>query len=210
MAGVTFTFPRDADIVRNWYRTGTVSGDPRRPRNTGRPDIHFQREDLLAMSDCPCGSSLTYDDCCGPYIAGERPAPTAEALMRSRYTAYATRAVDYLFDTTHPRRRKHSDRESIRQWAEKTSWRGLQIHQVEGGGPDDQDGMVTFTADYTEDGEDRRHEEVARFKRENGLWCFYDGKAPGQAQVVREAPKVGRNAPCPCGSGKKFKKCCGP
>lgn len=189
---------------------GSTTVIPEGPETAGARTLIFWREAFLAMSDCPCGSNRIYDDCCGPYIAGDRPAPTAEALMRSRFTAYATRAVDYLFETTHPRRRKRSNRESIRQWAEKTTWRELQIHQVEGGGPDDHEGVVTFTADYTEDGEDRKHEEVARFKRENGRWCFYDGKAPGPAQVVRDAPKIGRNDPCPCGSGKKFKKCCGP
>ena len=54
------------------------------------------------MSLCPCGSGLELSACCGPYIEGKAKAPTAEALMRSRYTAHAICEYQYLTDTTHP------------------------------------------------------------------------------------------------------------
>ncbi len=160
------------------------------------------------MEPCPCGSDLIYEKCCGPYIEGTRQAPTAEALMRSRYTAYVKHAVDYIFDTTHPDRRKSSDKEGIREWAESTTWLNLDIREVTGGGPEDREGTVTFLAQYTDGEEEREHHEASRFKQEKGRWYFFDGKNPEAVPVVRSGPKVGRNDPCPCGSGKKYKKCC--
>nr|MDJ0811505.1 SEC-C metal-binding domain-containing protein [Desulfobacterales bacterium] len=61
---------------------------------------------------------------------------------------------------------------------------------------------------YIEKGQTHNHHEIAQFRREDGDWCFYDGEAPKPQTVKRETPKVGRNAPCPCGSGRKYKKCC--
>jgi SEC-C motif-containing protein len=69
--------------------------------------------------------------------------------------------------------------------------------------------MVEFIARYVEKGQTVNHHEIAQFRREEGFWYFYDGQAPKPRTIKRETPKVGRNAPCPCGSGKKFKKCCG-
>ena len=160
------------------------------------------------MSDsCPCGSGKTYADCCGPIIAGERRAPTAEALMRSRYTAYAKVAVDYLESSLHPAARQGFQRESVEQWAKNSEWLGLQI-LAQTGGPDDERGSVEFVATYREGGLTHEHHELASFEKADGEWKFRDGQVI-QKPYVRPGPRIGRNDPCPCGSGKKHKKCCG-
>jgi SEC-C motif domain protein len=68
---------------------------------------------------------------------------------------------------------------------------------------------LNSSAEYSENGERIKHHELAQFKNENGTWFFWDGGPPKPKQFIRQAPKTGRNDPCPCGSGKKFKKCCG-
>jgi SEC-C motif-containing protein len=159
---------------------------------------------------CPCTSGRTYADCCGPVIAGERPAATAEALMRSRYSAFAAQAIDYLEDSLMPGTRADFDRQSVTEWARSSEWTGLEIIDTEAGGPDDREGVVEFAAHYRMNGEDRVHHERSRFAKKDGRWFYVDGRVGRRQQtVVREGPKVGRNDPCPCGSGKKYKKCCG-
>ncbi len=161
------------------------------------------------MESCPCGSGQPFDDCCRPYLEGDRPAPTAEALMRSRYTAYVMSNIGYIEETTHASRRDQFNRKESEAWSRKAQWETLQIVHTENGGPQDEDGLVEFVVRFRDKGRMRQHNEVAEFKQEEGRWYFMDGKAPEQAQVIRPNPKVGRNDPCPCGSRKKFKKCCG-
>lgn len=161
------------------------------------------------MELCPCGSEKEYLDCCQPLIKGERAAETAEALMRSRYTAHAYKEYDYIFDTTLPSKREESDRKGTAAWSKKLEWQRLEIREVEKGGPDDATGTVEFVARYRKNGKAFDHHEVAEFIREDDRWYFKDGKPPQAVQAVRQGPKIGRNDPCPCGSGKKFKKCCG-
>ena len=76
------------------------------------------------MEPCPCGTSLPYSECCEPFILGIKPAPTAEALIRSRYTAYTRSEVDYIISTTHPDQRKQDSENNIRQWAQKSGASG--------------------------------------------------------------------------------------
>jgi len=161
------------------------------------------------MSKCPCGAVGSYANCCGPFIKAEKKAPTAEALMRSRYTAYTKTAIDYLIATTHPAKQDSYDADSMRKWSEEAQWQGLEIIETVAGGENDAVGTVEFIARYAEAGENREHHEIAEFKKVDGCWYFFDGQAPRPATFVRSEPKIGRNAPCPCGSGKKYKKCCG-
>ena len=157
------------------------------------------------MSDCPCGSGKAYKSCCEPYITGVKPAPNPEALMRARYTAYVKNEIDYIVDTHDPDRLHRLDRKSTEKWAEESEWLGLEIKRSESSGDG---GTVEFIARFRQDGTDYDHHEVSSFVRKDGTWYFSDGYTPS-ATVVRETPKVGRNEPCPCGSGKKYKKCCG-
>jgi len=164
------------------------------------------------MKNCHCGSGREYPDCCEPYIAGRAKAPTAEALMRSRYSAYAERAIDYIIGTCVVKGAKdNADYKSTRDWSERSTWLGLKIVSTEKGGPEDVEGTVEFEASYERDGLRDLHKEKATFKRENGsldgAWLYDEGTVAAHT-VVRAAPKVGRNEPCPCGSGKKYKRCC--
>ena len=161
------------------------------------------------MANCPCGSGRDFGDCCAPYIRGEQTAPTAEALMRSRYSAYVEHAIDYLGDTLHPHHRADWNRDATRRWADGAEWISLEIVSTEAGQADDEQGWVEFIATYREKDQVQRHQERSRFGRAGGRWYYIDGEVPKPQTQRHDAPKIGRNDPCPCGSGKKYKKCCG-
>jgi SEC-C motif-containing protein len=144
---------------------------------------------------CECGSGLPGDQCCTRLLAGA-PAPTALSLMRSRYTAYVRGDIDYLMRTHHG----SPDRAGIEKWARESRWLGLEIVAVERGGASDDEGVVEFIARGTANGEPFVHDERSRFRRVDGQWKYLDGPAP-------KAKAPGRNDPCPCGSGKKYKRC---
>lgn len=158
--------------------------------------------------DCPCSSGKPYTECCEPYLSGLQAAPDPEALMRSRYTAYATLNMAYLENTLHPKQRHDYDAAGAEQWARESSWEGLEIVSV-APGETANTGTVEFRASYSRKGEHLVHHEIAEFRRGDGRWYFFDGKLVGPGQFRRERPKTGRNEPCPCGSGRKYKKCCG-
>ncbi|MFN2371838.1 MAG: YchJ family protein [Candidatus Krumholzibacteriia bacterium] len=159
--------------------------------------------------DCPCGSGAEHAACCEPIVTGAVPAATAAALMRARYTAYARGAVDFLTGSLHPDHREQYDPEGAREWAEGSEWHGLEIIATEAGGPGDETGTVEFAATYTYQGEFQRYHEVASFLRQDGAWYFTEGTPGVRRPVVHDGPRTGRNDPCPCGSGRKHKRCCG-
>lgn len=161
------------------------------------------------MSGCPCGSGTAFDICCGPILSGAVPAETAEALMRARYTAYARRQTEFLGESLHPDQRHDYDSAATRRWAQKSQWLGLEVVACKDGGTGDDAGEVEFVAVYKENEAIHRHHEKSQFTKLNGRWYFVDGEIVPPATRVNAAPKVGRNDPCPCGSGKKYKKCCG-
>jgi SEC-C motif-containing protein len=143
-------------------------------------------------------------------INGTTPAATPEALMRSRYSAYAMQAMEHLKESLHPEHRADYDDDGAKQWAESSEWMGLEIRSTSGGGPDDEEGTVEFLARYRrKGGEKLAHHEEARFTRHKGRWYYVDGRMVTAGTVRNDGPKVGRNDPCTCGSGKKYKKCCG-
>lgn len=156
---------------------------------------------------CPCSSQIEYNKCCEPIINGEVP-ETAEKLMRARYTAYTQVNMDFIEKTHDPATRKKTNREENRAWAEQTRWKCLEILSTEEGRGEDNKGLVEFKAHFESSGEPGTHHEVSEFTKKNGQWFFTNGKAPESFQIINTEPRVGRNDPCPCGSGKKFKKCC--
>lgn len=158
------------------------------------------------MSSCPCGSGKAFANCCSPIISGQEKAATPEALMRSRYSAFATGEAEFLTQSLHPEHRHDHDADATKRWAENSDWLGLEIVSSEAG---DEEGMVEFIATFKEKGIVRRHHEKSQFKKDGGDWYFVDGQVVPPATQVKSGPKVGRNDPCPCGSGKKYKKCCG-
>ncbi len=161
------------------------------------------------MSECPCGSGKDFALCCEPILVGREKAATPEMLMRARYSAYATKNVDFVYSSSCGAAKKEFDRPSTEKWAENSEWKGLTILSTEGGAEGDTEGKVEFLAVYAIKDTTFQHHEIAEFKRIDGDWKFSDGKVIGPEPFQRETPKIGRNDPCPCGSGKKYKKCCG-
>jgi len=162
---------------------------------------------MTENQNCPCGSGSNFADCCEPIINGTSEAETAEELIRARYSAFVTHAIDFVVSSTHSRTRKDVDLDFVREWSETSTWRGLQIFETKA--VNENKAFVSFEAQFTQKGEDHSHRERSVFERENGHWKFVTGDELKNPTVRYEAPKPGRNDPCPCGSGKKFKKCHG-
>lgn len=156
---------------------------------------------------CACGAGESTETCCLPIIRGEAEAKTAEALMRSRYTAYTLAEIDHILNSVHPDSPGEADRKSTEAWAKAAEWDRMEVVETVAGGEDDEEGVVEFVAHFKLQGLSQRHHERATFKKYKGHWLYFDGleKKPEPLRVQ----KVGRNDPCPCGSGKKYKKCCG-
>lgn len=167
------------------------------------------------MSLCPCRSmdqnKLNYENCCAPFVEGKKKAATAEALMRSRYSAYVVKNIDYVDQTQIAVSGEVFNKEEALKWADSSEWMGLEIKKTEKGESNDNTGVVEFVAHYKDkaSGTELNHHETSLFQKDNGEWKFKNGHIHGAQPVKRLEPKVGRNDPCSCGSNKKFKKCCG-
>ena len=167
------------------------------------------------MNDCPCGSNSTYTDCCGMLINGTCLPDTAEDLMRSRYSAFALQHWGYLEETALVKKERKSLTSN-----EEVNWKRLEILGSKQGQREDSKGEVTFEAYFSENSEEKVLRETSKFEKVNGRWLYDElsssiQKSQPKTQItkkngpsVRDRPKVGRNETCPCGSGKKFKKCC--
>ena len=166
-------------------------------------------KEIKNEDNCPCQSGKPYGECCGPIVSGEAKAETAEALMRARYTAYVVGDVSFLKTSATRSVQAEFDERASTIWSQTAEWHGLEILKTEGGQKGDKTGVVEFRALYTANDEFCNHHEVSKFVKEKDGWKFADGELVGERPIVREEPKVGRNDPCPCGSGKKYKKCCG-
>ena len=129
--------------------------------------------------------------------------------MRSRYTAYVKGNIDYILDTHHPEGRKNISRKDTEKWAKNSEWLGLEILQVSHGKDLDDEGSVEFIAKYRSQNRDIvTHHELSQFEKMDGRWYFKDARMINNPQTRNQA-KIGRNEACPCGSGKKYKHCCG-
>tara|TARA_Y100001934_G_scaffold230068_1_gene277424 strand:+ start:476 stop:877 length:402 start_codon:yes stop_codon:yes gene_type:complete len=132
------------------------------------------------MSDepptCQCGSGDSLADCCGRFVdAGQAP-ETAEQLMRSRFTAYCRKNIDYLVNSTHPDARSKRLREEIEETAETIKWTSLEVVSTSQGRAKDKIGKVEFIADYEFNGERKTHRERSRFRRFQGKWTYLDDR----------------------------------
>ena len=122
------------------------------------------------MSNCYCGNSFPFQDCCEPYIKGIANAPTAEKLMRSRYSAFATGAADYLVNTTHISKRRYHNKKDILAWSQANKWLKLEVLAST-------ETTVTFKAYYLDENlKAQVHYEHSTFKLENGKWFYVDGE----------------------------------
>ncbi|UIJ41780.1 YchJ family protein [Vibrio kanaloae] len=170
------------------------------------------------MSLCPCGSQNTYQLCCESAHLDHKNIETPEQLMRSRYSAHVLGLVDYVVATYHPSCNAEAQREGIAE-SINSGWAGLEVINTAAGSHENE-GFVEFKA-YFNDGDSQFcMQERSRFVREGGLWYYIDGTFPEQEETTQpevdprlnqtvESFKIGRNDPCICGSGKKYKKCCG-
>jgi SEC-C motif-containing protein len=163
--------------------------------------------DAMAQSDpasgCPCGSGSDYEDCCDPLHRGATRALTAEQLMRSRFSAYAQKNASYLLQTW-----DKSTRPTDIDFSATVKWIRLEIVSRKKSEASDRKGIVEFKAHYRSDGQEQVMHEISRFHKVDDRWVYLDGSIKSIGQVGnRMSP--GRNAPCPCGSGKKAKRCCG-
>jgi SEC-C motif-containing protein len=142
---------------------------------------------------CICGSNKSFDECCGAIINNKREAASAEELMRSRYSAYVRGDGRYLVLSTRKENRFEDDAELIEEFSANVEWLKLDILHVE-------QNIVEFKAYYKESDNIKVLHERSNFVCEDGTWFYVDGKLFNS--------KVERNESCPCGSGKKYKKCC--
>jgi len=153
---------------------------------------------------CPCGSGLMFIQCCGPLLEQEAIAQTAEQLMRARFSAYVLNATEFLLrswdEHTRPTPGALNQGESI-------SWEKLRVIRTEQGTETDETGLVEFIAQgWTSSAQAITLHETSRFKRQDGQWFYIDGVVHPTEKAISKTP---RNALCPCGSGKKYKRCCG-
>lgn len=166
--------------------------------------------EVAARPGCPCGSGQPLAACCGMYLERRAEAPTAEALMRSRYVAFALRNAGYLLETWDPTQRPRR----LELDGDRTEWLGLEILGSERGGEGDSEGRVEFIARFRSQGREQALHEHSRFRKVDGRWLYVDGEIKPERAASRGGPavakpSVGRNDPCPCGSGQKYKRCCG-
>ncbi len=159
------------------------------------------------MNGCHCNSGIDFDKCCSPYLEKKDYPKTAEALLRSRYSAFVCANVDYIRETHDPVTRGDFSQDDVLKWATESKWLGLKINSISNGLEKDERGEIDFVASYEQNLKVEHHHEIAQFVKKDGRWFFHDGSLCGNT-IVRDHPKVGRNDPCNCGSGKKAKKCC--
>lgn len=122
--------------------------------------------------NCPCGSGQPYAQCCEPFINEDAEAPTPETLMRSRYTAFALKKMDYVRTTTDPQAMHETDWQAQDDWADKAKFTGLEILSAK---EDGNKGFVEFKATFTLGGEEHVHHERSKFRKHGGVWFFREG-----------------------------------
>ncbi|MFF8231728.1 YchJ family protein [Streptomyces caelestis] len=121
----------------------------------------------MSTCSCPCGLPQAYEACCGRYHSGTAAAPTAEALMRSRYSAFVKGDAGYLLRTWHPRTRP-----GTLELDPRTRWAGLEILDTSDGSAFHSGGTVEFRASYR----GGSLHERSRFERVDGAWVYVDGE----------------------------------
>ncbi len=148
----------------------------------------------MPLRPCYCDSKKEFSACCEPFLSGIQKPSTPVQLMRSRYSAFAVGDGKYLVKTTAKENRYEEDAKLIKESAQNIVWLGLEVLY-------ESENQVEFKAYYKErDGINVLHEKSS-FVKEEGMWLYKDG--------ILFNSKIERNEPCPCKSGKKYKKCCG-
>jgi SEC-C motif-containing protein len=149
---------------------------------------------------CFCKSKLDFSACCEPIIS-KLNAASPEQLMRSRFSAYVLKNYEYILASYASEFRKNLSIENLQESALNTTWLDLQVLDTT---DNNTNGTVEFVATYSVDGEFFEMHELSNFIRQNDKWYYTDGVMKERNRQL----KPNRNDECPCGSGKKFKKCC--
>jgi SEC-C motif domain protein len=147
---------------------------------------------------CYCGSSKTFEACCQPFIAGLKPVESCEQLMRSRYSAYCSHNINYIYNSYHSSSKTENSQSALAAFAKQCHFIELCIMSSERA---ENEGFVSFTVKYLQHNTLCQFTERSRFILED-TWYYVDGVLSDNTPV-----KIGRNELCPCGSGKKFKQC---
>lgn len=126
--------------------------------------------------------------------------------MRSRFTAYVLDKIQYVQDTWDASARPKPEKTHFAE--ENIDWQRLEIIDTKKGGISDSKGIVEFKAFYQNNGEEYMLHEISCFAKANGRWFYVDGVVKKVGKIIQPSNQ-GKNAPCPCGSGKKYKRCCG-
>jgi len=132
-----------------------------------------QKAQEVAPPDCWCHSGLPRSRCCEPILQGKLPAATAQALMRSRFSAFATNNASYLLHSWHP-----NSRPSELTLDSAQRWLGLKITRCDLGGEQDDTGLVEFVARYKINGRGQALRELSEFCRYQGRWVYLRGSVP--------------------------------
>ena len=130
---------------------------------------------MTPETPCPCNSNKNYGSCCGLYIGTKEHAPTPEAMMRTRYTAYVLGDMSHLIKTIPLLERKAFDERSALAWSKSAEWLGLEVlgsKEYEQG----RKARVEFIAKYKIEGEEQKHHEIAMFEKTQNRWFFVDSK----------------------------------
>lgn len=130
----------------------------------------MEKRQLMENKKCFCDTGLLFKDCCGLYLENNQKAPTALALMRSRYSAYATHNAEYLLETTHVSERLQYSKVEILKWASSNKWQKLEILSSS-------EQTVEFKAYFLDsNSKPQTHYEFSTFKQEHNAWYYVDGK----------------------------------
>lgn len=143
--------------------------------------------------ECYCGSKKPFSECCEPFLDGKALPETPEELMRSRYSAYVLGNGAYIVATSAKENRYEDDVVLIEEYPRSVKWFGLEVLETK-------EKTVEFKAYYKDSDGIKVQHERSNFVFEDDTWLYKDGKIFNS--------KIERNQPCPCGSGKKYKKCC--
>lgn len=152
-------------------------------------------------TSCICCSDKTFSQCCEPLLSGKQHATHPEQLMRSRFSAYKIENYQYILATYSNQQKQQLTVGSLKSSATGTKWLSLEIVSSD---KQSQQGHVEFKAYYQVDNQYYILHELSKFILEENQWKYTEGKILSDGMPL----KIGRNDPCPCGSGSKFKKCC--
>ena len=163
---------------------------------------------MQEFSSCPCCSGQEFTNCCKTIITGDKVAQSPLELMRSRYTAHVCKDMAHIIKTMRSKALKLFDKEKTQEeWFDQCEWTKLEIIDAPDINKNSKDGIVEFKAYYNFQGAEHILHERSKFIKLGNQWYYVAGQ--NKKPQIENNNKVGRNDNCICGSGKKYKKCCG-